>query len=72
MNTHLTPKEQEALEKLIDRTSLHLVLGEIAGICYAKADHIRGEWNDRSLAGKWERHARLIEGRADSAQLDDL
>jgi hypothetical protein len=41
---------QEALEAMIDASSVHHVLALIAGICLEKADHIQANWQDAPLA----------------------
>lgn len=45
---------ESRLEEMIDETNLSLVLETIASVCYAKADHVQTNWQDKSLAMEWE------------------
>ena len=49
------------LEQAIDDYSLRAVLDALHGICYAKAEHIRTEWQDAQTARAWEHAARYLE-----------
>jgi len=49
-----TKGESEALEKLIDRIGIDALAAIIAGICEDKAEHIRTNWQNESLALLWE------------------
>lgn len=55
-------KDEFALEQMIDRNELSLpyVLDLIEGICRAKAEHLRENWQDETSARTWERKARAI------------
>ena len=68
----------ENLKALIDTSSACYVLNEIVQIAYAKADHIRSNWNDLwevnkersyhqddNLARQWEALANNLEALAD-------
>ena len=72
MSRNVTATERNALEALIDKTSLHQVLNAIAGICTDKGDHLRTNWQSLESAKVWERHGRLIEQRADVVRLDGI
>lgn len=72
MRRNVTTQEREALEALIDKTSLHQVLNAIAGICEDKAEHMRTNWQDQPAANEWARHAHALERRAGCAQVDGL
>ena len=50
----------EALEKLVDETSVARVLEILVAICYEKAQHIRKDQQDELTAVCWERVARDI------------
>ena len=45
----------EILEEMIDRKSLWEVLEALHEICYAKAEHLRANWQDTEAAREWER-----------------
>jgi hypothetical protein len=64
-------EEQEIseLERLIDRTSLKLVLLELAAICCAKSEHIRVNWQDDNYAAQWDAHGIKIAEIAETAVL---
>ena len=51
----LTSEEKVSLEKLVDHTSLGAILEALSEICYLKAEHVRTNWEDDSLAKLWER-----------------
>ena len=56
MNNRLPTKaDADTLENMIDRTSLYEVLSIIEGICAAKADHLRSNWQDDYAAKLWDR-----------------
>lgn len=47
-----------ALEFMIDTVGLSNVLYAIEHVCYAKAEHIQENWQDRTLAKAWSADAR--------------
>lgn len=51
----------EALELMIDKTSLTHVLDGLVEICAGKADHIATNWQDATLSGRWQWAANTIE-----------
>ena len=51
----MTPKEQDALESLIDTCGLYSVLDGLSGLCGLKAEHLRLQWQDENTAQAWER-----------------
>lgn len=55
----------EILEHGIDRNGLVNVLKSMALICEKKSSHIMENWQDRALAGEWDRAANLIEQVSD-------
>lgn len=60
----LSQGQRDAIEAMIDKTSVHELLQAIAQICYAKADHIRDNWQDEVTAKCWERDAHRVERAA--------
>lgn len=46
--------ERTELESMIDKTSLGAILEALSDICGEKAKHIRANWQDNSLAKKWD------------------
>lgn len=57
------------LEDAIDRYSLSDVLGTLANICSAKADHLRSNWQDENAAKEWDRAATLCSGASDKVNV---
>jgi hypothetical protein len=49
------------LESLIDSTSLSDVVGALSLICSEKAEHIRENWQDYSLARKWDSASKRLD-----------
>ena len=45
--------DKDALERIIDKFGIQLVLETISEICGAKAEHIANNWQDTSLAKRW-------------------
>jgi hypothetical protein len=54
------------LEQMIDTHGLASVLETISTICAEKADHIRANYDDRTLARAWQTTANRIERCADA------
>ena len=55
------PEEFEyELENFIDKSSLSDVLESLVEICYAKAEHLRSNWQDSKAAKSWDRDAAVI------------
>ena len=52
---------REVLEALIDIRGLPAVVGLIAEVCQAKANHLRENWQDEGMARGWEQHAKVID-----------
>lgn len=50
-----------ALEQLVDRYSLAMVVEGLVAICGAKAMHVRSTWQDEPMAKDWERDARTLD-----------
>ena len=46
-----------ALEAMVDATSLATVLFALESICHGKADHIRSNWQYRVTAKTWDNAA---------------
>lgn len=52
---------EEQLEKMIDSIGLEKVLEMLSAICAEKAEHVRSNWQDVTLARAWERNAKAID-----------
>ena len=52
-NMAWTQDNQDALEKLVDTTSLGDVVGMLEAICGDKADHLCSNWQDKEAARSW-------------------
>lgn len=61
MNTESEAKASETLEMLVDKHSLSNVLALLESICHEKAEHVRTNWQDESLAKAWERAAKTLD-----------
>lgn len=51
----MTQQQKDALEQIIDGSTIHQVIEALAEICHEKADHIRHTWQDRVTAAPWDR-----------------
>jgi len=49
-----------ALETMIDTVGLSNTLYAMANLCVAKADHIRGNWQDPKLAEHWDKRSNAL------------
>lgn len=49
-----------ALEAMVDKAGTRNVLYALASISHAKADHIRTNWQDATLAFTWEKQGAAI------------
>jgi hypothetical protein len=58
------PNEFSALcheiESLVDTHGVYTVLSAIQEICYAKAEHVRDNWQDRPLAKLWDKVGKAL------------
>ena len=52
---------QDKLEEIVDANSLGRLLEALSQVCYAKADHIEMNWQDRSTSKAWRRAAARVE-----------
>lgn len=52
---------QTELEQAIDSIGLRRLLDLVTNICHEKADHVRTNWQDESMARAWERDAKRID-----------
>jgi hypothetical protein len=50
----------EELESIIDGHRLCGTLRMLAGVCFEKAEHVRTNWQDETLAKMWERDAETL------------
>jgi hypothetical protein len=51
---------ENAVEALIDKQGLKAVLEAIENVCYGKAQHVEGAWQDVGLARAWERNGQVV------------
>lgn len=63
---------QEALEKLVDKTSLHAVLFALSGVCMSKGEHLRVNWQDPPSAFAWERMALHVDKLGERARAEKI
>jgi hypothetical protein len=57
-------KEREDLEALVDKYAIDGVASVLEQICYAKAEHVRSNWQDENLAKEWESAAKILDRAA--------
>ena len=58
--TNIPSDSMMVLEEIIDGSSLEELLGLVIDVCYAKAEHLRSNWQDHNAAKAWERDAAKI------------
>ena len=51
----------EALENLVDKTSLEDVVDSLAELCLEKAEHLESNWQDTKSASSWLKCAKILE-----------
>lgn len=59
----ITVADQDALEGMLDKYSLHEILVALGSICVGKADHVFTAWQDKGLGNAWLKAGRVL-GRA--------
>jgi hypothetical protein len=72
MITHDPTKHKEAieaLETLVDKTSVSFVLEALAQICAEKGEHINANWQDGVLARIWQRAGVRIQTLSDKMRI---
>lgn len=62
----LTPTQAADLERMVDMYGLRGVLDALSSIAFEKAEHVRTNWDDESLAREWEMKASKVGLVADS------
>lgn len=55
-----TVQEKEALETMIDKHGLDVVVDMLAAICFGKASHLETNWQDYGAAKVWDRMGRKL------------
>lgn len=71
----LTDQEKDALEAMLDRTSLATVLEGLSEVCDYKEAHVRSHWQDFHRARQWHRAScRLVKvaGEVGDPALDEV
>jgi hypothetical protein len=66
MAHELTADQLEALEKLVDASTLATVLEALAEVCHEKAEHLRVNWQDSGMAVAWTRAGNRIQATANT------
>jgi hypothetical protein len=59
--------DEEMIERLIDKVGICIFLQTIAYICDQKSEHIAVNWQDASLAKRWDKVADKINIAAENA-----
>lgn len=57
----LSSSDKQELESILDRSSPQAMMNALAEVCFEKADHVRSNWQDESLAKVWERCGSMID-----------
>ncbi len=57
----------EALEPLVDASTLSDVILALARVCDEKAEHLLINWQDKNRAKAWERAARMLDTASEKA-----
>ena len=52
---------QDTLEQFVDQFSMSTVISMLSDIANEKAEHVRSNWQDESLARQWERLAKVLD-----------
>jgi hypothetical protein len=58
----------DAVEELVDATSLQAVLRALAEAAFAKADHLESNWQDGAAARVWSRLGKRVDTVASAAE----
>jgi hypothetical protein len=59
------------LEHMLNRAGINGVLCALANICYLKADHLEGNWQDHIAAKVWIKRGRRLDDVATSILMSD-
>jgi len=54
-------KAQFEIEEIVDRFSMSTVISMLSEVASDKAEHIRANWQDKSLARKWESLQKVLD-----------
>ena len=60
----VTRDSRDTLESMIDEHGIGPVIGCLAKLCGEKAEHVRVNWQDESLAKAWENAGCALDGWA--------
>lgn len=63
-------KAKFELEQMVDRFSVRQVVDMLSEICAEKAEHIRVNWQDFSLAARWQAKAAKLDRVSNSLKKD--
>jgi hypothetical protein len=63
---------ESVLEGLVDEVGLASLLGSLAEVCRAKADHVASAWQDYELARQWRKAGAVLERTADRVEGVDV
>jgi len=55
------PEYIDLIERCIDANNLQETLQMISSVCWEKASHVLSNWQDKELAGRWEKAAKAVE-----------
>jgi hypothetical protein len=68
----MSKADREALEAIMDRTDPRTVLSVLSEICWAKAQHVLTNWQDKGLAKRWGKVARVMDRASTVPCVDDV
>lgn len=72
MSRELTQAQSDAIEQIIDATSLASVLSAIESICELKRDHIEVSYGDADLAQHWHSAGYRVRKCAESKKVQHV
>ena len=52
---------ENTLETLIDQHGLGTLLAALSNVCFAKAEHVQTNWQDKALAKAWSTSGKRLD-----------
>ena len=61
-DVNMTSQEaQDRLEEILDAIGVSETMVNLAAVCFAKADHLRSNWQDERTAKAWDALGRRVD-----------
>jgi hypothetical protein len=64
MAAYRTTEDMEILESLVDQHDVDGLLEMLALVCYAKAEYVESNWQNKELADEWDYRGLKVQGLA--------